>query len=950
MLMVLVLAIVILTAAASGALSDAPRVICSVREAAQAPDQARQFAPAGEGITLEGGFVVSAVPSVVTGGTLVDVRVGDTTGTEREIVIDLQVRANGSYTDIFCTDGYGPRPFANTGTIRYRSGCSIPSLTVYGEDAGVTIAAPFEVPAPSLTLSWAEAEDGAILTATVSNLRLQANGTASAALLVGEHEGCWRPGLGWLYSLYPEYFDPPNPTVWNYDGPMIYTFVTDEERLGHDLMQDLEWQELGWYWPHLGLYLPEAEQWRRQPRSEGGIGEGGDVTRTMLNQYIDLSNRLGVAQCLYFQSTESLNEYAESNFPECRIQRENGDLAPTWVKCVVMDPDPNGRFGTHILQQVEGLMDAYPGMAGVFWDQNCYTGFDFAHDDGISMANGRRVSMMEFPQQRVLELGGKLLHDRDKVIFTNGGWTVGLARYCDGHMSEGMVPTRRMQYLCMNKHLTLLSYDGNLRATREKLCLALETGAQPCVTLGDDPCREFSDGYLPIFRMLRHKRFVAYPRALTLPKGISGGIFTNPTGDYLVTAVASEAPVPLARREDAGSITVRLPDAEEIGAVFGMNPQLRGLQGVDLRRDGQELQIALSRPEAGTAFVLARRGRWIGARTPRLIAGRQQHLHLAIANLSEQPWRGRWRFAAGDQDVTRELDIVAGQTQTITLGPIQVAADASTLPVAVTGPEGDPDATTTIEVPVVAPIGLHVQSDEVIQIPLGQSVEYAIVSRLPEPVTLTRRVSWLGEAEAIETAAETLQPGETRTYTVQVSPPRAGLWELRVDVEAGGQHFGASMQVDAVGRVLPKDFAIAEATGLTLRLDIFNSLDAQWADKPVTVNGIGIGRLPVTGSTRQWHEALAIEVKAETARAVLQAGLQDNGDIVLAVVVGNAVKNCFKVRKLQVTVSTASGAGHLSTTDHGIYCSDPGWLYAEGQCVRLGQPVPVGTARLLRQE
>jgi len=814
----------------------------------------------------------------------------------------------------------------------------------------VTIASAFEVPAPSLQFSWADVEGDAVLTMSVGNLRLPANGAAAAAILVGEHEGCWRPGLGWLYNLYPEYFDPPNPTVWDYDGPMIYTFVTDEERLGRDLTQDLEWQELGWYWPHLGLYLPDGEQWRRQPRSEGGIGEGGDVTRTMLNEYIDQSNRLGVAQCLYFQSTESWSEYAESNFPECRIQRENGDLAPTWVKCVVMDPDPNGRFGTHILHQLEGLMDAYPGMAGVFWDQNCYTGFDFAHDDGISMVNGRRVSMMEFPQKRVLELGGKLLHDRDKVIFTNGGWTVGLARYCDGHMSEGMVPTRRMQYLCMNKHLTLLSYDGNLRATRQKLCLALETGAQPCVTLGDDACRQFTNGYLPIFRMLRQKRFVACPRALSLPEGIAGNIFTNPAGNYLVTAVADESPVAPARREYAGNVLVRLPETGQIGAVFEMTPQLRGLQGVDLRRDGEKLQIALCRPEAGAAFVLARRGRWIGARTPRLIAGRRQHLHLAIANLTEEPWRGRWRLAAGDQDITRDLHVAPGQTQTITLGPVQVAADASTLRVDVTGPEGDPDATTTIEIPVVAPVGLHVQSDRVIQVVLGQSVEYAILSHLPEPLPVTRRVSWRGEAEAIETTAETLRPAEARTYSVQVSPPRPGLWELCVEVEAGGEHFSASMKVDAVGRVLPKDFAIAGATGLTVRMDIFNSLDGQWADKPVTINGIGIGRLPITGSTRRWHEALAMEVDAETARAVLQAGLRGNRDIEFAVVVGNAVKNCFKVRNLQVTMATASGAGYISTTDHGIFCSDPGWLYAEGECVRLGQPVPVGTTRLLRQE
>ncbi len=94
-----------------------------------------------------------------------------------------------------------------------------------------------------------------------------------------------------------------------------------------------------------------------------------------------------------------------------------------------MNPDPKGRFGQHILQQARALVAAFPGMAGVFWDQNCYTGFDYAHDDGISMAGGQCVSMMEFAQMRVLAKASKFLHDNGKVIFTNGGWTAGLARW-----------------------------------------------------------------------------------------------------------------------------------------------------------------------------------------------------------------------------------------------------------------------------------------------------------------------------------------------------------------------------------------------------------------------------------------------------------------------------------------------------------------------------------------
>jgi len=486
----LLVLVVLLSAATSLSLAaDTPQPQCGVREATQPPEQRRDFGPTAKGAALEGGFAATAATREVRGGQRVDATVADLTGTEREVVIDFRLQASGDFTNVFLTDGRGPQPLSPTGTATYRGTCCLPAVTFFGSDMGVTVAAPFEVPAPSLTFSWRKTPEGVEVTATISNLRLPAQGEARAGVLVGRHAGCWRPGLGWLVNLYPEYFDPPNPKVWDYDGPMIYDFVSAESRLRHDLTQGLAWQELGWYWPHLGLYLPEGESWSRQPSADGGLGAGGAVTRTMLKEYLALSNRLGVAQCLYFQSTESWADYAEKQFPECRIRGANGELAPTWIKCVVMDPSPDGRFGRHIVRQARELTEAFPGMSGVFWDQNCYTGFDFAHDDGLSMVNGRRVSMMEFPQNRIQALAGKILHDRGKVIFTNGGWTAGLARYCDGHMSEGTGSTRQLQYICMKKHLTLLAYDSNPQQAREKLLLALETGAQPSVTLGDEKCR-----------------------------------------------------------------------------------------------------------------------------------------------------------------------------------------------------------------------------------------------------------------------------------------------------------------------------------------------------------------------------------------------------------------------------------------------------------------------------
>lgn len=947
----------VIFAAVPGVLSAgaAPRsagVRCTVHAVREAGAEPRAFARGAVRQPLPDGFTATAPVTTVPGGERTDAIVRDTTGTERELALAFHLTIPGAWTHVFLTDGAGPRALGASGKATYRAPCSLPAVTFHGAEEGVTVAAPFEVAAPSLTFAWERRADQLDVVVTVANLRLPAHGEARAGCMIGRHAACWRPGLGWLVKLYPEYFHPPNPRVFDYDGPMIYDFIEPEERLQRDREQDLAWQELGWYWPHLGLYLPDGETWKRQPRSEGGKGDGGTVTRSMIRDYLGLSQRLGVAQCLYFQSTESWIEFAETHFPESRYRRANGDFAPTWVKCMLMNPDPDGEFGRHILRQVRGLVEAFPKMSGVFWDQNCYTGFDYAHDDGVSMAGGRRVSMMEFAQKRMLEQGSRILHERDKVIFTNGGWTVGLARHCDGHMSEGTRPTRRLQYICMMKHLTLLSYDRNVQASREKIALALETGAQPCVTLGDDECRALFRRYQPIFRLLRRRQWVFHPRALTLPPGVRGNIFRNAEGNDVVTVVAPPADtVTPAARAASLTVDVRLPDANEISCVFGLSPRWRGLQAVSREGNSAGFRISFPQPEAGAALLLARDGRWIGAGTRQLIAGREEAVDVVFANLRAEPWRGEWRIEAQGREQVEQFDIAPGQTRRVQLGRFPVADDATSLTVRVHGPASDNGGDeTVIDVPVVQGVELYVPTDGITQLRRGSPVHYAVASRLALPVRVDVACDW-GEADGAPGVENvTLQPGEVRPMSVTASVAGPGLKALKILAAWPEGSVSASCQVDVFDVSLPADFRIEETAELILQMDLFNSLGDKWADKPVTVNGVAVGRLPVTGQTLRWHEGVELVVPATVAQDLLKRGVRDNGEIILEAQVGNTVRNCFKARNVRAVIRTRSGAQYRSTWSRPVQCSDVGWLYAEGASVRLGQALPLGTLRFIRAE
>jgi len=941
----------LLAGIAVGIPAEGAAIRVSVREARQPAAAARPFAVPAAPADAGGGMIVSADLRPVSGGLRSDALVRDTTAAQREIVLSYHLTLPGHWTHVFLTDGNGPQQLTLSGSATYRAPLPLPAVTFFGPDEGVTIAAPLEIPAPTLTFSWQRTAQGIELAASVSNLRLAAGGHAVAGLLLRQHEGCWRPGLGWLVKLYPEYFHPPLEKVFDDDGPMIYDFVTPESRLRRDLDQDLKWQELGWYWPHLGLYRPDAQSWRRQPSSEGGLGQGGEVTVPMLNDYIALSNRLGVAQCLYFQSTESWADYAERHFPESRVRNARGELCPTWIKCIVMNPSPDGPFGRHILQQARRLVETFPAMAGVFWDQNAYTGFDFAHDDGISMVNGRPVSMMEFPQNRLLSLAGRYLHERGKVIFTNGGWTAGLARYCDAHMSEGAVPTRRLQYLCMMKHLTLLYYDGTLAAGREKIKLALETGAQPSVTLGNDACRALFLNCRPNFRLLRRKQWVFEPRAIALSDGIRGNIFRTHDGNYLVTAVVDDArPPAFAQRQRPMAVRIRVHDAAEIRQVFSWRSDLQGFRAADIERGPNCLTIAAAHPDPCGALVLARRGRWIASQTAALIAGQKQPVRIVLANLSDTAWSGPWSIAAGARRQSCQQAVPAFASSTITLDAVDVPRDGTRLALEITGPQ--PDGTTgrsTVEVPVLPGIGVSADPGP-LQLVEGESTSYALANHLDRDVALCVTKTWTGKSTLVETADLALKAGEIRILAAGAAVPHAGRWTLKIDARWPEGATAAVTRLDVATTHLPADFRVDDERQLTLQMDVFNSLAGRWAEKPVRIQSLPLGRLPITGSTLKWHEALLLQVPGEAARSVVRNGLQADGRILLAPVVANDVKNCFKVRNVRAILRMQSGETILSSIAPAVHCSTAGWLYAEGTSVNLGQPVPLGELRFPKEK
>ena len=345
------------------------------------------------------------------------------------------------------------------------------------------------------------------------------------------------------------------------------------------------------------------------------------------------------------------------------------------------------------------------------------------------------------------------------------------------------------------------------------------------------------------------------------------------------------------------------------------------------------------------ALVLARRGRWIASETATLIAGRKQPVRIVLTNLSGTPWSGPWTIAAGTQRQSCERTIPAFDSSTITLDAVDVPRDGTKLALEISGPQ--PDGTigrSNVDVPVLPGVAVSANPGPV-QLVEGEAISYALANRLDTKVALSVTKTWTGKSPTVETADLVLKAGETRILTAGVGLRHAGPWALKIDVRWPEGSTAVTTRLDVATTHLPTDFRVEDVQQLTLQMDVFNSLSGQWAEKPIRIQSVTLGKLPITGSTLKWHEAVQFQVPRETARTVVRNGLRADGGILLTPVVENDVKNCFKVRNVRAILRMQSGETILSSVAPQVHCSTPGWPYAEGVSVNLGEPVPLGELR-----
>ena len=433
-------------------------------------------------------------------------------------------------------------------------GTLIPAITIYDEqkNIGITLAKPFGLKTARLAFHFKDYHSDGV-DAETSCLYLRKDQPVVAELLIRAHEGCWRPGLGWLYNKYPEYFDPPNPHVHELEGGFMLTNpYTEDSYIKEVGKYKVKWAEIHNHFPMYGNYAPDEEEWdsvivHDYPELPPATVK---LSRDKINKHIKSLHHNNIKGLLYFQCTgDSYIPYAEQKFPDSIARDSIGNIVPTWKECCFLNASPGTSFHTHINEQIDKFIADYPEIDGVFLDQVCYQMLDSAHQDGITADNNKPAAMFGYSYENTLKKLSGIIHSQGKIIWANGPFDIEVQKDIDGIMAEGSSGiSETYKYLCISKPLLVHTSPDSPEKVEKmfKYCLlsggSYSIGASsklPVPLPIDSKTRQLFDECIPLVEQILGRKWLLEPAPLELPAGYAGNIFTGKDKKSLIVTLIS---------------------------------------------------------------------------------------------------------------------------------------------------------------------------------------------------------------------------------------------------------------------------------------------------------------------------------------------------------------------------------------------------------------------------
>lgn len=486
---------------------------------------------------------------------------------------------------------------------------SIPALSLYNSelDIGLTMVKPFEMPSPGFRFKLSNVTDFNIEKARsieVKNLYLGLRDTSSpkTSLILTTHEGDWRPGLGWIFNKYKDYFLPKSKKTHNVEGVMIGPLEVIVSPLNKDLACINEET-------FSNLKQVQTKWCELQDDSHTNVVWQKPTYNPKMKKAIQLSHKYGIAILNYWQTGDAGQEFVEKDFSSSIVKDEDGKYTVGWVssdgkmKTWYMNFDSKLSWGKHLIAGAKKILDMYPETDGFFIDNLCYKYVDFGHDDKLTMVGNKPCYKVTFAFPETIGKLCRLAHSKGKTVFCNGPLNVEIQKDIDGHMAETTIEVLGyVAYLGLAKPIVYLSYDMSEKA----LLSCLKYGCFPSAVVSptDEQIKLFQR-YLPLIEFLRGKRWVFSPHALRLPEGIDGNIFETRDNNYVVTLLPKIKSV-----SDKGEFTLNIPievnldDAKKIKSLYLFSVDYEGRLKLKFKRKGKRINFNVPRHATASMILL----------------------------------------------------------------------------------------------------------------------------------------------------------------------------------------------------------------------------------------------------------------------------------------------------------------------------------------------------------
>ena len=480
-------------------------------------------------------------------------------------------------------------------------GTVIPILSVYSErmDVGLSIAKPFGLKIPR----WAMVFDGyrgGGVTIESGYLKLADGHPSEAALMLHPHEGCWRPGLGWLVQKYPSYFQAglADASERLDGGFLIGNPSSTEKQAKLACSYGAKAVEIHHHYRYYGHYFPDHGKWhtvegnppreaiRKNERSIESIRKAIKMFRT--NQ---------IAPLLYIQlAGDGYQPYVERKFPESIALNIDGQrMGQNSYKVWMMNSDTSLPFGKFISDELERFFSLYPDAGGLFWDQAGYDDIDSAHHDGITMVDNQPMYRLAFCYETHRDLMVAEAHRRGMIVSANGLAYIELGEGIDQIMAEGTAwAADIIKYLCVVRPMLFYhyfeSYD-DLEGMFQRCLIVGATGySVPKIQLSNDMDALFR-AYAPLVDKLSGRRWLFEPHPLQLPNRVDGNIFKIGSNKLYVTLVSR------------GQSLSQKPNPQEL--TFQMNSKsVPDIQNITYwKLSGEQLKSSWKQKDAITAVI-----------------------------------------------------------------------------------------------------------------------------------------------------------------------------------------------------------------------------------------------------------------------------------------------------------------------------------------------------------